>query len=584
MKKITSLLVFIAIATFAMAQQRSEAELKSIALETLSNMPTAGNTTGVKAKSAISRGQIQQLDSTRQMSVMGYAGGGFVIMSRDSRMDAVLAYGDTSYDKDNDNPGFNWWKQAMEESINYYLSTGKQMPKAAPSGSHKGVAQLLTTQWGQSTPYNNKAPKYGTTNYPIGCVATAMAQVMNYHEYPDKGVGLMTWRYKTYDADGNQTGTKQGSAVFSAANGYQWSNMLDTYTGSYTTAQASAVANLMWNCAASVTMDFNPSGSGSYAFRAADALRQYFKYNPYIRFYMRTWMPIDEWMNIIYTELDNNRPLLYGGQSSSGGHEFVCDGYNTDGKVHINWGWDGSQDGYFNVSSLNGFSSGQDLVAVTEPDDGGKYFSLFGFGGDFSASVYSGKILKLTVPYAYNIDFNSFSGTFAVIAADTVTGKQTVLAQTASVSVDGHGTDLYYHGTTPSFSNVDLSDLADGTYRLYIASKGATSPEINKVTYTWSDTDWQPVRSNENNNSSVIVTIGDGKLSVKDEKNANWVVTAISEIPVQKSLGDGLVRVYNASGILVYSAPSASFNVENVKASGLLIVKQGGQVRKIVKR
>lgn len=585
MKRLSSLFILLAVALFAMAQERSSAELKAIAFNTLNGLQRNSSTLGTKSTKVISHGQIAQLDSTQQLSVMGYKDGGFVVLARDSRVDAVLGYSDTAYDADDNNPGFNWWKQAMEQSIDYYLATGTKMPKAAPSGKHVGVAQLVTTKWNQDSPFNDKAPKYGTTHYPIGCVATAMGQIMKYHNWPDTGVGRSTYRASKYDENGTETGTVQLSVGFSSGN-YDWPNMLDVYSRGYNSTQAEAVSKLLYHCAVAVKMGFTPSGSGSFTFTAIDALRNYFKYNPFLHFYQRQFMSVDEWMELVYTSLDNKRPILYGGQSASqGGHEFVIDGYDTDGKVHVNWGWGGSRDGYFDIASLNGFSSYQDMCPVTLTEDGGSYASLFGFRGNFTARLYSGNTYTLTVPYANNIDLNSFTGTFAAIAANRVTGEKTVLAQTSSVSVEGHGAGGYYQGTTPQISRVDLSGLADGTYRLYLASKGTTTVEINKVSYTWSDTDWQPVRSNEQYNNSVLVTVSNGKASVENENNPDWVLnpTGISSITVNKSTADGTVRVYNAAGILLYSAPAASFNIDNVKAQGVLIIRQGDTVRKVMK-
>ena len=129
--------------------------------------------------------------------------------------------------------------------------------------------------------------------------------------------------------------------------------MIDSYNGSYTDEQAAAVAYLMKACGYSCDMAYTPNSSGALSINAAKALFENFKYNPNLQYLNRDYLSATEWENIIYAELAAKRPVLYGGRSSSVGHEFVCDGYDGNGYFHFNWGWGGMSDGYFLLDALN---------------------------------------------------------------------------------------------------------------------------------------------------------------------------------------------------------------------------------------
>ncbi len=536
--------ILLGITVVANANPRSKAQKIGIAVAYL---PQASMSKGTAAQPSP-----EILDSDDQLSIIGYNGGnGFVVVANDDTFEPVLGYSDTQYTTSTTNPAFNWWKQAISKSLKSHLENGEGTVYAKPSGSHQGVTQLLTTEWGQGSPYYNLTPTYGTTHCVTGCVATAMAQIMNFHEWPDKGVGSSSWRVTTYDGNKQETGTKRETVVFSAAT-YDWADMLDKYTSGYTDAQAEAVATLMYHCGASVQMDYTPSGSSSYTFKAFDALRNNFKYNPYLKFYPREFMPVDEWMEIIYTQLDAHNPILYGGVSTSqGGHEFVLDGYDSDGRVHVNWGWNGSQDGYFDIASLNSFSESQDMCTI-QKETSGAYASLFGFDGNLVCSQQGSYTINISAPTIYNVDANNFSGFIAVIAENVQDGDKTVIAETESFNIDGHGKENLYHGKNLTIGNLDFTDLPDGKYRLYMASKGASSFAVSGVSYPMTDTDWQPIRSNENYNNSYLFTKASGSITAfAAEQNANWTATPTGigevkgeELRVRKSN----TNLYNIAG------------------------------------
>ncbi len=214
------------------------------------------------------------------------------------------------------------------------------------------VAPLLSTTWAQTTYYNMFCPGGSLT----GCVATTMAQIMNYWHYPAKGIGSNTipnFRDPSY-------GTL--SANFGATT-YNWSSMPSILSSSSGGKQDSAVATLMYDCGVSVNMSYGTSASSAellladgYSFCAQAALVQYFNYDPMtVNGVQRTDFTDSVWISIIKNELDYKRPVAYEGidVSAGAGHAWVCDGYQADSLFHMNWGWNGSYNGYFALSSLN---------------------------------------------------------------------------------------------------------------------------------------------------------------------------------------------------------------------------------------
>lgn len=200
--------------------------------------------------------------------------------------------------------------------------------------------------WNQETPYNKMCPEYkGSKLSATGCVATAMAQVMMYYKYP-KELKADIPAYTT------ATNKLKVNAI-SEGEKYDWANMLPTYTeGEYNTTQADAVAKLMFHCGAAVQMDYGPS---SGALVRPEDMSTYFGYDAdLLQKVYRSVYTLAEWKKILDLELEAKRPILYGGVASNeDGHLFVCDGSDGEGLYHINWGWSGDSDGYFDITLLD---------------------------------------------------------------------------------------------------------------------------------------------------------------------------------------------------------------------------------------
>ena len=187
-----------------------------------------------------------------------------------------------------------------------------------------------------------------------GCVATAMAQVLNWHKYPARATGTKTYTW--------ENGGKQTLSADLSEKALDWNNMLANYSnGAGTTAQREAVAWLMKVCACSVNTDYggdSEGGSGATPSVVARALNENFSYDAGAEYKYRCFYEETEWDNMLVESLQQNGPIIYAGFGSGGGHCFVFDGCKTDGTFHINWGWSGSSDGYFRTSSVNPSSLG----------------------------------------------------------------------------------------------------------------------------------------------------------------------------------------------------------------------------------
>ncbi len=222
------------------------------------------------------------------------------------------------------------------------------------------IGPLLSSTWAQSYPYNIHAPSCGGSRVPIGCVATAMAQVMRYHNYPP----AISADYTYTDSSGSCNGTY--SASDAGLEDYQWENMLLSYSGGSSSAEDQAVAQLMFHCAVTVNMDFDSSGSGSYSHNVPPALRTYFNYNC-DNVSDRDYYSDTVWYSKINESLTLQRPAYYAFSSTSGGHAVVCDGCRSGNQLHINFGWGGSDNAWYNMNSINGYKYNHNAVFNMAP-------------------------------------------------------------------------------------------------------------------------------------------------------------------------------------------------------------------------
>ena len=344
------------------------------------------------------QGRIQRLQDEQEavyyyvFDINENAGGGFVIVAGDDVVRPVLGYSTGgNYDENNLPPNFACWMNNLQQEI--ADAQTKDLPQSEDmrqewdsymSGMVRYgadvVVPLLKTTWNQFAPYNNLCPTYADSRTVTGCVATAMAQIMNYHRNPVRGMGES-------EAYTTRTLNIEVPSVNFEVN-YDWANMLNSYSGNATTQQQNAVATLMYHCGASVKMDYAVDESGASSANVPVALTTYFGYDKSIMLISRGNSDNTSWENMIREQIDMGLPVYYAGSSPCTGHAFVCDGYDNSGLFHFNWGWGGAYDGYFVTTSLNpgmSFNNGQEIIVHIKPE-GVQY--LFNSGSGASDDPY----------------------------------------------------------------------------------------------------------------------------------------------------------------------------------------------------
>lgn len=275
---------------------------------------------------------------------------GFAIVAGDDRVRPVLGYSNEGgFDPDNLPENFRGMLAYYQEQIDWVVSRSIEASPALSAewsrymsgttfrASKSGEKVIETAKWNQGDPYNRQTPTIGGKHSVTGCVATAAAIIMRYHEYPKTAV---TGGVTSYNPNNDRnTFDKETFPVTYAA--YDWNNMPLNYPASPTSAQANAVSALMWNIGANIDMDYSLESSGASMHRAAAQLHHIFGYGDELRVVRKSNFTWEDWYKLIRTEIDANRPVFYDGQNKAGGHAFVCDGYADGDYFHFNWGWGG---------------------------------------------------------------------------------------------------------------------------------------------------------------------------------------------------------------------------------------------------
>nr|WP_163270981.1 C10 family peptidase [Dysgonomonas sp. 511] len=292
---------------------------------------------------------------------------GFIIVSADDVAIPVLGYVDSgNYNSGNTPPNFAYWMECLAQEIAYAIENQIKQDTETKTqwenylsgsittkGTKAAVAPLVKTKWNQGTPYNNLCPSSSYT----GCVATAMAQIMKFYNYPDT---------RTVTIPGYTTATNEYVIpAITVSTKYDWTNMTNTYSSSSTSTAQKAVSTLMFHCGVSVEMDYTPSSSGAVTKKVGNALCTYFNYDKSVQHRKRCYYSNTEWINTLKAEINAGRPILYSGRNTSSGHAFICDGYDSTDKFYFNWGWGGYRDGYFATTALNPGTEGAGSGAGT---------------------------------------------------------------------------------------------------------------------------------------------------------------------------------------------------------------------------
>ena len=285
--------------------------------------------------------------------VFNNVGGGFIIISGDDSTEPVLGYSDDGFfDPEQMPDNMKAFLERYEAEVEF--ARANRLPSAEAwdgyiEASHV-IAPLVPATWGQDDPFSQKCFTTSGNISATGCVATAMAQIMYTYKWPQQQTGEIP-AYSSYEA--------LPPTVF------QWSKMIDYYSGSEADGQKDAVADLMLYCGHSVQMSYYGSSAGAETYKSALALRDYFGYSSDINLINRVCFTPTEWHNMIYNELACRRPVIMGGYSAFGGHAFICDGYDGHGLFHFNWGWYGRHNGYYRMQAIPDYSFNPDYGGFT---------------------------------------------------------------------------------------------------------------------------------------------------------------------------------------------------------------------------
>ncbi|MBR0274536.1 MAG: C10 family peptidase [Bacteroidaceae bacterium] len=288
--------------------------------------------------------------------------GGVVFVADDDAIGrTVLGYTDQgTYDPEHLPIGLQDWMQQVTVLMDA-VHEGKIAETQVVSRAGEKTVPLIQSHWNQGDPYNRLCPMMNDQRCITGCVATAMAQVMYYWHWPQQGNGIATCK---------DPSTGQPLSVNLSDHKYDWVNMQNDYVpGRFTSAQATAVATLMRDCGYAVDMHYTPTESAAAV--SARTMQKYFLYSPLAKDRYAPNYTTDMWHEYIQEDLLEGRPVLYSGQSTTSGHEFILDGFNKAGFYHVNWGWGGYQDGWFTLTNLYGYNADQWMINHLEPDYAG---------------------------------------------------------------------------------------------------------------------------------------------------------------------------------------------------------------------
>ena len=465
MKKPYLLLPLLAAALTVQAEQRSVEEAKEIASEKMENIGIAGSATLVESASkAKTNGKGESVEPYYVFA--GDDGKGFVIVAAESSMPDIVGYSASGvYDE-----------ETMPDGLAYFLEAYADMAASASSGDNSTISRIMAAralrqssvtavspllgdiEWAQDEPYNSMCPVISGSSTVTGCVATAMGQIMMYHQWPESlQEDISSYMYRL-------NGDTVIIDAIEAGYTYDWDNMLPTYSGSYTDEEAEAVGALLYHCGASLGM--------LYAWSASSATNPYQEFVTYFGYDADTNQPLyaetynlADWNEMILSELANGRPVFYTGSTSEDeGHAFVLDGVDSEGLYHVNWGWGGYQNGYFDITVLNpekggtgsgdaedGYARSCYMIVGLTPDDGQEGEAYY-YQPDAdvrelnSISITNGsrssesETFSLSVEYKItNYKSDRFEGLIAVGLLQSDGSVECISSSQTSVSISGRG-------------------------------------------------------------------------------------------------------------------------------------------------
>ncbi len=460
---------------------------------------------------------------------------GFVIVSGDDRTTPILAYGEHGNLDVNQIPdNMRWWLESYVQQIEALGTTLTPAIKTTDMSKAAPITPLIQSKWNQREPYNYMCPDgnyvdyyesgYNANNRCItGCVATAMAQVMYYWQWPETCPAIDSYEYKGHTIKGLPATT------------FDWNTMSNTYTWGETGASANAVAKLMRYCGQAVQMQYTPQSSGANVSPAVMA--SIFQYSPNSSTIYRDYYSTSSWESIIYNELSELCPVLYSGKSQNGGHEFIIDGYDGNGLFHINWGWGGSPDSYYIISladpyndSQRSYQYNQDAIIGLQPAQPGEVMRPSMYcttNPTIFTKTYNRQSSSSNFP---DVELNGYiHASYTLQPESTIDAevgwalyKDETLIQTLSnknISIEQYTWSSYYNNNTVSFG----ANMAEGAYQL------------NQVYRFAGETEWKRCLQSS---STLLAEVTATSMTVKlpNADNMSFAVNRIS-LPKQPEVG-----------------------------------------------
>ncbi len=284
----------------------------------------------------------------------------FCIVSADGGK--MIAYGDNYSDE---------LPPQLQEALDMYATSPLRPSELRSSTIRENIPAFMDVVFGTRSPYNKFIPERDGSGPPVGCVPVTLAQIAKYYEHPSKLMNDIPG-YSHYSTTSTDT-IFQIEGQKAEGRTYDWNLILNYYEKDTTEELNNEVAKLMWDCARSVETAFAQSGSSALTDMFFYSLIHYFGYNSdSLKKISRSTYYREEWLDLIHEELSKKRPIYMSGTSyNHGGHAFICDGY-VDGYLHINWGWNGALNGYFDIDILD-YKHDKDKEQ-TSPDIGYSFF------------------------------------------------------------------------------------------------------------------------------------------------------------------------------------------------------------------
>ena len=583
MRKTLTLFIASLLAMPSFADDRSEQEMQTIALQALcsSNLQAGG------AKKAAANIAVEKYQSLDMVNVYGIKGKGVVFISKDDDIEPVLGISDEDFDVNNMPCGMKWWLNTANKSLERMKAKGITY-SANPMAASGRPTYFIKTYWNQDKPFNNLCPQINGSAAPTGCIATAMAQIMKYYQYPATSKGTGIYSVTTYKDKNDKEGTTKWYKR-ELGHTYQWTAMLSSY-GIVSEDENDAVATLMADAGAASQMNYQANGSGTIEWYAAKGFAENFRYDSLaISCLQRDFYTDAEWIELVRKEMEAKQPVLYcGSDEIDGGHAFLLDGIQEDGKVHVNWGWGKSGDGWFDIDVLRpnitgftgeGFNIGQSMVLGFKKQEtpSAEEENISQWVTDGYSFYISNNELHVKLTNAYNYSHRVFDGKLDIVLqgmgdnssklyTDPIFETDTEKPYVDMLSGFSYGDSDHPEVDFNLSQESELKNISAGTYKLFLGSKSTKEKA------------YQCLRSVGGTIMYTLTVAADGTMTLAQDGTS-----AISAVAVKQNISAPYTYIYNMQGQEVYKSKTQDFCLDDVPAHGVLIVKQGDTTRKVVK-